>query len=304
MRILITGGAGFIASGIVDAMLDAGHSVAIIDDLSTGRHANLNPGARLYECSVTDLDAVKQVFERERPQIVNHHAAQIDVRRSMEDPAADAAINVVGSVNLLSLAVRYTVARFIFASTSAVYSEPAYLPMDESHPVGPRSAYGASKYSAENFVIFFADVHGLRYKIFRYGNVYGPRQDPKGESGVVAIFAGQLLDGTQPTIFGDGKKTRDYVFVQDIVNANLMAIGEQGDNETYNLSRGIAVSDIEIFDAVRAATGVRTEPQYAARRPGEADSVCLDISKAQRLLGWAPNVPLDEGIAQAVAYHR
>jgi UDP-glucose 4-epimerase len=176
--------------------------------------------------------------------------------------------------------------------------------MDESHPIGPQSAYGASKYSAENYVSFYAEAHGLRYKIFRYGNVYGPRQNPKGEAGVVAIFAGQLLEGGQPTIFGDGTKTRDYVFVQDIVNANLIAMGEQGDNETFNLSRGREVSDLEIFEAVRAATGVQMEPVYAPKRPGEADSVCLDSSRAKRLLGWVPTVPLDQGVAQSVAYHR
>ncbi|MCL0028537.1 NAD-dependent epimerase/dehydratase family protein [Dehalococcoidia bacterium] len=304
MKILVTGGAGFIGSSIVDAMLDAGHSVSIIDDLSTGRRENLNPGANLYECSITDIDSVTEVFERERPQVVNHHAAQIDVRRSMEDPVADAKVNVVGSVNLLNLAVRFGVDRFIFASTSAVYSEPTYLPMDESHPIGPQSTYGASKHSAENFVRFFADVHGLRYKIFRYGNVYGPRQNPKGEAGVVAIFTGQLLEGNQPRIFGDGTKTRDYVFVQDVVNANLMAIGEQGDNETFNVSRGTEVSDIQVFEAVRAATGVRMEPRYADKRPGEADSVCLDSTKAKRILRWASVVPLDEGITRSVAYHR
>ena len=303
MNVLVTGGAGFIGSHLVNTLLKEGHSVAVIDDLSRGVAEHLDPRARVYRVSITDSAAVEEVFAKEHPDLVNHHAAQTDVRRSMADPIFDAQVNVLGSVSLLQLSVKYDVSRFVLASTSAVYSEPAYLPMDESHPTAPQSAYGASKPSAENYVRFYADVHGLPYKIFRYGNVYGPRQNPKGEAGVVAIFAGQLLEGGQPTIFGDGTKTRDYVFVQDIVNANLIAMGQQGDNETFNLSRGREVSDLEIFEAVRSAAGVQMEPLYAAKRPGEADSVCLDSSLAKRLLGWVPTVPLDEGIAQSVAYH-
>jgi len=304
VKVLVTGGAGFIGSHIVDAMLDGGHSVAVIDDLSAGISEHLDARARLYRVSVTDTLAVEEVFAKERPDLVSHHAAQVDVRRSMEEPVANATVNVVGSINLLDLSARYGVGRFILASTSAVYSEPAYLPMDESHPIAPQSAYGASKYSAENYVRFYADAHGLRYKIFRYGNVYGPRQNPKGEAGVVAIFAGQLLEGGQSTIFGDGTKTRDYVFVTDIAKANLMAMEPVGDDHVYNLSCGTGVSDLEIYEAVRAAAGVRMEPLYAPKRPGEADNVCLDSSRAKRLLGWAPTVPLDDGIAQSVAYHR
>ena len=304
MKVLVTGGAGFIGSHIVDAMLEQGHSVAVIDDLSTGISEHLNPRARLYRVSVTDTSAVEEVFAKERPDLVNHHAGQKDVRRSMADPLFDARVNVLGSVSLLQLAVKYDVSRFVLASTSAVYSEPAYLPMDESHPIGPQSGYGASKYSAETYVRLYADAHGLRYKIFRYGNVYGPRQNARGEAGVVAIFAGQLLEGGQPTIFGDGTKTRDYVFVTDIAEANLMAMEPVGDDHVYNISCGAGVSDLEIFEAVRAATGVQMEPMYAVKRPGEADNVCLDSSLAKSLLGWVPTVPLDEGIAQSVGYHR
>jgi UDP-glucose 4-epimerase len=304
VKALVTGGAGFIGSHIVDAMLEEGHSVAVIDDLSTGISGQLDPRARLYRVDVSDTRAVEEVFDEERPDLVNHHAAQVDVRRSMKDPVGNATVNLIGSVNLLNLSAKYGVDRFILASTSAVYSEPAYLPMDESHPIAPQSAYGASKYSAENYVRFFADAHGLRYKIFRYGNVYGPRQNPKGEAGVVAIFAGQLLEGEQSTIFGDGSKTRDYIFVTDIAKANTMAMEPAGDDQVYNLSRGTGVSDLEIFEAVRTATGVQMEPLYAPKRPGEADNVCLDSSRAERLLGWTPTVPLDDGVARAVKYHR
>ena len=304
MKVLVTGGSGFIGSHIVDAMIEEGHSVAVIDDLSSGSPENLNSRARLYDLSITDSAAVEKVIADERPELVSHHAAQTDVRRSMADPLYDATVNALGTINLLQLSVQHGVTRFIFASTCAVYSEPRYMPMDESHPIGPQSAYGASKHTAENYIRLYADVHGLRYKIFRYGNVYGPRQNPGGEAGVVAIFAGELISGAQPTIFGDGTKTRDYVFVQDIVAANLKAMGEGGDNEVLNLSWGREVSDFQIFEAVRMATGASTSPRYAPKRPGEAYRVSLDSSRAAKALGWRPTVRLEEGVQRSVSYYR
>ena len=288
----------------MDAMLEEGHSVAVIDDLSSGSPENLNSRARLYDLSITDAEAVEKVIADERPDLVSHHAAQTDVRRSMADPLFDATVNALGTINLLQLSVQHDVTRFIFASTCAVYSEPRYMPMDESHPIGPQSAYGASKHTAENYVRLYADVHGLRHKIFRYGNVYGPRQNPRGEAGVVAIFAGELLSGAQPTIFGDGTKTRDYIFVQDIVTANLKAMGEGGDNEVFNLSWGREVTDLQIFEAVRMAIGASTTPRYAPKRSGEADRVSLDSSRAAKALGWRPTVRLEEGVQQSVSYYR
>ena len=175
--------------------------------------------------------------------------------------------------------------------------------MDEAHPVRPQSAYGLSKYAAEGYIRLYADAYGLKYKIFRYGNVYGPRQDPKGEAGVIAIFTEELLSGTQPTIFGDGTKTRDYVFVKDIAKANLRAITESGDGETFNLGRGVEVSDFEVFDAVRCAAAVTIEPAYSEKRPGEADRVSLDCSKAARILGWKPLTTLADGIQQTIVHH-
>ena len=304
MKVLVTGGAGFIASHIVDALIDAGHVVAVVDDLSTGSAHNVNPGARLHAVSVTDFESLEEVFAQERPEVVNHHAGQTSVRHSMADPSLDAQINVVGSINVLRLCVKYGSPRLIFASTCAVYSEPAYFPMDESHPIRPQSAYGMAKHTVEGYVRFYGDVYGLRYKIIRYGNVYGPRQNPEGEAGVVAIFTGQLLSGVQPTIFGDGAKTRDYVFVEDVVKANLLAMSEVGDNEVYNIARGEEVSDFEMFDEVRRATGAATEPIYAPKRPGEADRVVLDCSKAANCLGWTSTVQLKEGIRCVVAHHR
>ena len=300
MRVLVTGGAGFIGSHVVDALLDEGHNVAVVDDLSTGRLENVNPKSRLHRISITDADAMDTVFAQERPEIVNHHAAQIDVRRSMTDPLFDTTVNVLGTINLLQSAVRHGAARLIFASTCAVYAEPRYMPMDESHPIDPQSVYGLSKYTAESYIRFYAEAYNLRYKIFRYGNVYGPRQNPKGEAGVVAIFTGQLLGGERPTIFGDGTKTRDYISVADIARANLIAMTEVGDNEAYNLSWGTEVSDFAIFEAVRDATGSNTIPEYAPKRPGEADRAGLDSSKAKNQLGWKPSVFLQEGIQETV----
>ena len=304
MRVLVTGGAGFIGSHIVDGLVEDGHEVALVDDLSTGDIENLNPEARLYAVSIATFEELNEVFEKVRPEVVNHHAAQTSVRQSMVDPSFDALVNIVGSINVLRLCVKYGVSRVIFASTCAVYSEPVYLPMDESHPIRPQSAYGMSKHAVENYVRFYADAYGLRYKVFRYGNVYGPRQNPEGEAGVVAIFAGQLLSGVRPTIYGDGTKTRDYVFVQDLVKANLLAMDEVGDNEIFNLAGGVEVTDLEIFKAVCRATGASVEPTYAPKRPGEADRVGMDCSKAGRILGWSATTALDEGIERAVSYHR
>ena len=304
MRVLVTGGAGFIGSHIVDAAVAAGHDVASVDNLFTGKTSNLNPGARFHQVDVTDAAKLAKVFEEEKPEVVNHHAAQADVRRSMADPGFDATVNIVGTLNLLQLCVKHQVSRVIFASTCAIFSEPEHIPMDELHPVAPQSAYGMAKYTVENYLRLFGDTYGLRYKVFRYGNVFGPKQDPKGEAGVVAIFVGQMLDGVQSTIFGDGTKTRDYVYVGDVVDANLRAMEPVGDNQIFNLARGIEVSDFEIFDAVRKAVGVAVEPVYAKKRPGEADRVALDASKARRILGWTDTVSLQAGVEAVVAQTR
>jgi UDP-glucose 4-epimerase len=302
MRVLVTGGAGFIGSHIVDALIGQGHDVVVVDDLSSGKRANVSPEARFYEVSITDPESLDRIFAEERPELVNHHAAQTSVRHSMTEPSKDAGINIIGSINLLQSCVKYGATRLIFASTCAVYSEPRHVPMEEAHPTHPQSAYGMAKYAVEGYIRFYSDVYGLRYKIFRYGNVFGPRQNPSAEAGVVAIFTGQLLAGTQPTIFGDGTKTRDYVSVKDVVAANLLAMGDVGDGEVFNIARGVEVSDFEIFDAVRTATQVGIEPAYADKRPGEVDRVALDCSKVEKRLGWLPAVQLDEGVQRVVEY--
>ena len=304
MRVLVTGGAGFIGSHIVDALIEHGHNVSVVDDLSEGSRANLNPRARLFDVSVNDACALERAFAEAKPEIVSHHAAQISVRNSMYDPTHDAQVNIIGSLNVLEAAVKHDVERFIFASTSAVYSRPQTLPMSETHPMMPESVYGVSKLSVENFVRLYSNTYGIKHKIFRYGNVFGPRQNPHGEAGVVAIFTGQFLRGEQPTIFGDGTKTRDYIFVSDVVSASIAAMRDSGDNDTYNIARGIGVSDYEIFDTVGAIADSSMEPNYAPIRPGEAEHVSLDPTKAQEFLSWEPRVSLHDGIAQVVEHYR
>ncbi|MXY47183.1 MAG: NAD-dependent epimerase/dehydratase family protein [Chloroflexi bacterium] len=304
MRVLVTGGAGFIGSHIVDALVEQGHAVSVVDDLSEGNRANINPNARLFDVNINEPNDLEKAFEEAKPDVVSHHAAQISVRNSMYDPTHDAQVNIIGSLNVLQAAVKHGTERIIFPSTSAVYAKPNHLPMDETHPLSPESVYGVSKLSVENFIRLYTDTYGIRHKIFRYGNVFGPRQNPHGEAGVVAIFTGQFMRGEQPTIFGDGGKTRDYIFVKDIVAANTAALDATGDNETYNIAWGIGVSDFEIFDAVRAASESHVQPNYAPVRPGEAEHVRLDSSKAQAALFWRPQVSLYDGILQVIKHYR
>jgi UDP-glucose 4-epimerase len=303
MNILVTGGAGFIGSHLVDALLARGDRPVIVDDLSTGKDSNLNKAVPFYRVDIREAEALEQVFIQERPEIVSHHAAQTDVRRSMAEPAFDAQVNVVGFVNLLGLCVKYGVRKVVFASTSAVYPEPEVVPADETHPIRPLSAYGLSKYIGEKYLELYRDACGLPFTIFRYGNVYGPRQDPCGEAGVVAIFSQQMLTGVQPTLFGDGNKTRDYIYIDDIVSANLLAMDGAGDGEILNLGWGREVRDLEVFEAVRSALGARVTPQYAPKRPGELNRIALDSTKAKAVLGWSPRVPFEHGISRTVEYN-
>ena len=306
MKILVTGGAGFIASHVVDALVKKGEEVAVVDDLSMGRREHVHPSARFYRVDIRDRRALEEVFRAERPELVNHHAAQGNLRRSMTEPSFDASVNILGSLNLIELSLAYTVRRFVYISSGgAVYGEPQRLPVDELHSIHPVSAYGVSKYTVERYLEVLRDGSGPDYTILRYANVYGPRQDPMGEAGVVAIFSRQMLDGRRPTIFGDGTKTRDYVHVNDIVLANLLVMGEaRAAGRVYNLGSGHEVSDRQIFEVVRAAVAVTVEPILAAKRPGEIDRICLDVSRAKAELDWAPTIFLEEGIARTVACYR
>jgi len=303
MKFLVTGGAGFIGSNVVDGLIEAGYEVVVVDNLITGKRENVNPKARFYRVDITSPD-LEEVFERERPDYVNHHAAQMNVRKSVDDPMYDARVNVLGSVNLLELCRRYEVKKVIYASTGgAVYGEPLYLPVDEDHPVNPLSPYGVTKHTVEHYLYFYGANYGLRYTILRYPNIYGPRQDPHGEAGVVAIFTEKMLRNERPTIFGDGTQTRDYVYVGDVVTANLLAI-DKGDGEIYNVGTGVETSVNELFELLREAVGVDLEPIYGERRLGEVYRIAITNDKIYRDFGWKPQTPLKEGLFKTIEYYR
>ncbi len=303
MRILVTGGAGFIGSHICDRLLSLGQHVAIVDNLSTGKRENLPTEAVFYEIDIRDK-GLDKVFEEEKPQIVIHEAAHANVTESVRNAGYDAAVNIAGSINLLDCCVRHDVDRIVYAGTGgALYGEACYLPADESHPIDPVSPYGVSKHAVEQYLYAYRENHGIDYVVLRYPNVYGPRQDPHGEAGVVAIFSLQLLTGNVPTIFGDGSKTRDYCYVSDIVDANILALSSSTTG-TFNLGRGIEISDLEVFETVQEAVGSHVEPNFAAVRPGEVEHIALDASKAERELGWKWKVDLIDGVAESVHFYR
>lgn len=303
MKVLVTGGAGFIGSHIVDSLVEQGHDVTVVDNLSTGSLQNLHPQARFYQMSILD-PGLEEVFHQEKPEVVNHHAAQTVIVKSVEDPAFDAAENILGSLKLLQLCLRFEVRNVIYASSGgAVYGEPRYLPVDEKHPVNPLSQYGVSKHTVEHYLSLYGELHNLDYSVLRYANIYGPRQNPQGEAGVVAIFARQMLRGEKPTIYGQRDKTRDYTFVGDAVKANLLAM-EKGSKGIYNIGTGVETSDQDIFNALAEALDYKGSPIYAPYRKGEVRRICLDCALAQKELGWKARVSLREGLAQTVGYYR
>jgi len=302
MKVLITGGAGFIASHVTDVYLEQGFEVAIVDDLSTGRLSNVNPAAKLYHLDIRSPQ-LAGVFERERPDFVNHHAAQMNVRRSVADPLFDADVNVLGSINVIECAKQYQVKRFVYISTGgAVFGEPEYLPCDEAHPINPICQYGISKHTVEHYLYLYHVNYGLKYTVLRYPNVFGPRQDPRGEAGVVAIFTGQMLTGQPVVINGDGEQLRDYVYVGDCARANLLALTAPHEGAIYNLGSGRGTSVNEIFAALAKITGYERQPIYGPAKLGETRRIYLDARKAQRELGWQPSVSLEAGLAQCVDY--
>jgi UDP-glucose 4-epimerase len=302
VKILVTGAAGFIASHVADAYVHAGHEVHIVDDLSRGAKRNLNPMASFHQCDIRDREAIEEIFLSVKPVIVNHHAAQMDVRRGVREPLFDAQVNILGSLNLIEAAVAHGAKRFIYAATAgAGYGEPKQMPVPEDYPINPITPYGISKHTVEHYLFTFQFLYALQYVVLRYGNVYGPRQSSQGEAGVFAIFSEQMMTGKQPVIYGDGHKVRDYVYISDVVGANVAAL-QHGSNEIFNIGSGVATQDREIFERVRDLLGKSIEPRYVPRRPGEIDRICLDISKAARLLGWVPQVSLEEGARRTVRH--
>jgi UDP-glucose 4-epimerase len=311
-KILVTGGAGFIGSNIVDALLNNGYEVVVLDNLSTGFHTNINPKVIFYNVDIRDEEKVRRIFELEKPDFVNHHAAQIDVRSSTREPIFDAQCNILGSLNLIIQSVTAGVKKFIYASTGgAIYGEPQYLPIGENHPINPISQYGISKHTVEHYLYLYSVNYGLRYTVLRYPNVYGPRQNPHGEAGVIAIFTQKMLNNQRPTIFGDGSQTRDYTFVSDIVEANIFAL-TKGDNAIYNIGTGIEISVQQIFDSLKVILakdakyhGLSSlEPIYGEERVGEIQHICLDATKAKRELGWIPKTDVYHGLEQTVEYYQ
>jgi UDP-glucose 4-epimerase len=303
MRVLVTGGAGFIASHVVDAYVERGHDVTVVDDLSSGLRENVNPKAELVVADLRDPKTVEGLRGR-RFDLVNHHAAQIDVRVSVADPAADAELNIVAALRLFQAMVDDGVRKIVFASSGgAAYGEPQYAPQDEQHPVFPLSPYGAAKLAIDQYLGFFRHVHGIKAVSLRYGNVYGPRQRKDGEAGVIAIFAGALLDGQTPRINGTGEQTRDYVFVEDVMRAN-MAASELDLDGIFNVGTGIETSVNALYAALTRALGSDVRAEHGPAKAGEQMRSVLDGSKLRKAANLPEPVRLDEGLRRTVEWLR
>ena len=303
-RVLVTGGAGFIGSHMVDALLDRGHEVAVLDDLSTGDRANVHPRATLFEASITDTEEVDRVFREVSPHWVSHHAAQISVTRSAEDPVGDAQTNVVGSLVVLEGCRRNGVEHLAFASTGgALYGEPQQIPCAESHPIRPLAPYGAAKYAVETYLEVYRATWGLRSVSLRYANVYGPRQSHRGEAGVIAIFAGKMLSGQQPTIYGSGQQERDFIYVSDVVEANMLVM-ERGLEGVFNVGTGTLTSVNQITAALRDCCSYNDEVTHGPERPGEVQRIALDSALFRQVTGWRCQMALEEGLRRTAAYFR
>lgn len=301
MKVLVTGGAGFIASQVADAYVERGHEVTIVDDLSSGQRSNVNAKAELIVSDLRDPATIDKLLGR-KFDLVNHHAAQIDVRVSVADPAADAELNIVAALRLFQAMIDDGVKRFIFASSGgAAYGEPHYVPQDEQHPVAPLSPYGCAKLAIDQYLFFYRQIHGIRATSLRYGNVYGPRQRKDGEAGVVAIFAGALLDGQKVRINGTGEQTRDYVFVEDVVRAN-MAASEIDADGIFNVGTGIETSVNALYDAICDAVAIRAEAEHGPAKAGEQIRSVLDGAKLRKLAGLPEPVTLAEGLRRTVAW--
>lgn len=303
MRMLLTGGAGFIGSHIADAFIADGHIVHILDNLSSGSPENLHREAILHKMDVRNPDVV-DLFERHQFDVLCHHAAQIDVRASVRVPAHDVDVNVGGLLNLMEAGRRNGLKKVILASTGgAIYGEPAYVPQDEQHPARPLSPYGINKLVSEHYLYFYEQTYGISYTALRYANVYGPRQNAHGEAGVVAIFTEAFLDGKQPVIFGDGEQTRDFVYVGDVVEANRCALQQQSSG-SFNIGTGIETSINEIYAHLSHHAGIGLPARHAPGKPGEQRRSVLDYGLAFRTIGWAPQKTIREGLLETMNWFK
>ena len=303
-KVLVTGGAGFIGSNVVDLLIEKKYDVLVVDNLSTGKKANLNPKVTFSKTDIRDKN-LEEVFKKEKPDFIVHHAAQIDVRKSITDPVFDSTINIMGSINLLECTRRHSVKKFLYASSGgAVYGEPEYSPVDERHPIKPLCPYGASKYSVEKYVELYGINYGFDYSILRYANVYGPRQDPLGEAGVVAIFTGKILRNEKPTIFGDGKQTRDFVYVKDVATANLLALEKKSNAKVFNIGSGVETSVNDIMRELKELTKSKITPAYGPAVNGEVRSISLDVRLAEKELSWKPKVNVRQGLEETLRWYK
>jgi UDP-glucose 4-epimerase len=300
MKVLVTGGAGFIGSHVVDRYVAGGHEVVVVDDLSGGRREFVNPAAKFYQVDIRS-PGLAEVFEAEHPGVVNHHAAQPEVRRSVADPVCDASVNILGCLNLLACCRTFGVRRVIYASSGgAVYGDTALLPTAEGHPTHPASPYGVSKLAAEHYLACWEGLYAISGLALRYANVYGPRQNPAGEAGVVAVFGRRLLRGQPAIINGDGKQTRDFVYVGDVAEASLRALDHPEVSGAVNIASGVETSVLDLFQSLQTVAGFRGEVRHGPPKPGEQRRSALDITLARRLLGWTPRVVLEEGLRRTM----
>lgn len=302
MKIIVTGGAGFIGSHITDMLIKRGHRVCVIDSLVHGRIENLNPDAKFVKMDIRDK-GIEDVFINEKPDILIHEAAQISVPSSIEDPVYDAEVNIIGTLNLLKSAKKSGVRKIIYPASAAIFGEPEYLPVDEAHPLNMMSGYGVTKHTVEHYLKVYNSLYGIKYTIFRYANVYGPRQDSTGEGGVVAIFCENLIKGRQPVIFGDGEQTRDFVYVKDVAGANMLAL-EAGDNEIFNVCTNSAVSVNQLLSAMNTVAGTGFEAVYKPTREGDIRNSFMTYGKIKGALGWTPNYCLEEGLKETFEYYK
>jgi UDP-glucose 4-epimerase len=306
MRILVTGGAGFIGSHIVDQYITAGHEVAVVDNLwaeGGGKEANLNPKAQFYRADITDEAALDQIFAEVKPEVVCHQAAQHSVAISTKNPQLDARVNVLGLLNVLTNCTRVGTRKIIFASSGATYGTPARLPIDEDVMQRPESPYGITKMVTEHYLRYWQEANGLAYTALRYGNVYGPRQDPNGEAGVIAIFAKRFLAHEPVRIDWDGEQQKDYVYVGDVARANLLAL-TSGDNDIFCIATGQGTSVNQIYNMLAKITGYTPEIVHAPKRPGDIYLAYFNCSKAERILKWKPEVSREEGMRATVDFFR